>query len=44
MERGRHHLADLRPPDIGLLGYTLNHMGIDYNYVSNEFDAWAPSS
>jgi glycerol transport system permease protein len=28
-------------PDIGLLGYTLNHMGIDYNYVSNDFDAWA---
>src|ERR1700726_171251 len=27
-------------PDIGLLGYTLNSMGIDYNYVSNEFDAW----
>jgi glycerol transport system permease protein len=28
-------------PDIGLLGYTLNHIGINYNYVSNEFDAWA---
>ena len=28
-------------PDIGLLGYTLNGLGIDYNYVSNEFDAWA---
>ena len=28
-------------PDIGLLGYTLNSLGIDYNYVSNEFDAWA---
>jgi len=21
-------------PDIGLLGYTLNHLGINYNYVS----------
>ena len=28
-------------PDIGLLGYVLNNIGIDYNYVSNEFDAWA---
>ena len=28
-------------PDIGLLGYALNNIGIDYNYVSNEFDAWA---
>ena len=28
-------------PDIGLLGYTLNSLGIEYNYVSNEFDAWA---
>src|ERR1700676_3242529 len=28
-------------PDIGLLGYVLNHIGINYNYVSNEFDAWA---
>src|SRR5437879_9531651 len=28
-------------PDIGLLGYTLHGLGIDYNYVSNEFDAWA---
>ena len=27
-------------PDIGLLGYWLNHFGIDYNYVSNEIDAW----
>ena len=27
-------------PDIGLLGYALNHLGIDYNYVSNDFDAW----
>ena len=27
-------------PDIGLLGYVLNHIGIDYNYVSNEIDAW----
>src|ERR1700746_2953443 len=27
--------------DIGLLGYVLNHIGINYNYVSNEFDAWA---
>ena len=28
-------------PDIGLLGYVLNSIGINYNYVSNEFDAWA---
>ncbi len=28
-------------PDIGLLGYALNSMGLHYNYVSNEFDAWA---
>jgi glycerol transport system permease protein len=28
-------------PDIGLMGYVLNHIGLDYNYVSNEFDAWA---
>src|SRR3569833_3981546 len=28
-------------PDIGLLGYVLNNIGIDYNYVSNDFDAWA---
>jgi glycerol transport system permease protein len=28
-------------PDIGLLGYVLNSIGISYNYVSNEFDAWA---
>ena len=28
-------------PDIGLLGYVLNNIGINYNYVSNEFDAWA---
>jgi len=27
-------------PDIGLLGYVLNAIGIDYNYVSNEIDAW----
>ena len=27
-------------PDIGLLGYALNGIGIDYNYVSNAFDAW----
>jgi glycerol transport system permease protein len=26
--------------DIGLLGYTLNAMGIDYNYTSNVVDAW----
>ena len=26
--------------DIGLLGYTLNAMGIEYNYVSNVSDAW----
>jgi glycerol transport system permease protein len=28
-------------PDIGLLGYVLNNIGISYNYVSNDFDAWA---
>jgi glycerol transport system permease protein len=27
-------------PDIGLLGYTLNHLGLNYNYVSNDIDAW----
>ncbi|WP_257166092.1 carbohydrate ABC transporter permease [Bradyrhizobium sp. SRS-191] len=27
-------------PDIGLFGYVLNHIGLDYNYVSNEADAW----
>ena len=27
--------------DIGLLGYTLNAMGVDYNYVADPFDAWA---
>ncbi|NQY20130.1 MAG: sugar ABC transporter permease [Campylobacteraceae bacterium] len=26
--------------DIGLLGYTLASMGIDYNYTQNVFDAW----
>ena len=26
--------------DIGLLGHTLAALGIDYNYVSNAFDAW----
>ena len=26
--------------DIGLLGFTLNHLGIDYNYVSDPVDAW----
>ena len=26
--------------DIGLLGQTLASLGIDYNYVSNAFDAW----
>ena len=26
--------------DIGLLGYTLNWLGIDYNYVANPLDAW----
>jgi glycerol transport system permease protein len=28
-------------PDIGLLGYVLNGMGLNYNYVSNDLDAWA---
>lgn len=27
--------------DIGLLGHTLNAIGIDYNYVRNPLDAWA---
>ena len=27
-------------PDIGLLGYTLNSLGINYNYVANPIDAW----
>ncbi|HEY5819067.1 MAG TPA: sugar ABC transporter permease [Mesorhizobium sp.] len=26
--------------DIGLLGYTLNALGVDYNYVNDSFDAW----
>ncbi|MGB3501640.1 MAG: sugar ABC transporter permease [Mesorhizobium sp.] len=26
--------------DIGLLGYVLNGMGVDYNYVSDPVDAW----
>jgi glycerol transport system permease protein len=26
--------------DIGLFGYTLNSMGMDYNYASNPIDAW----
>jgi glycerol transport system permease protein len=26
--------------DIGLLGYTLNALGIDYNYVNDPVDAW----
>jgi glycerol transport system permease protein len=26
--------------DIGLLGYTLDQLGIDYNYTQNIFDAW----
>ncbi|MER8983897.1 sugar ABC transporter permease [Mesorhizobium sp. M0843] len=26
--------------DIGLLGYYVNAMGIDYNYVQDPFDAW----
>jgi len=28
-------------PDIGLLGYVLNSLGLNYNYVSNDLDAWA---
>ncbi|EFL89380.1 carbohydrate ABC transporter permease [Ahrensia sp. R2A130] len=27
--------------DIGLLGYSMTQLGIDYNYTSNIFDAWA---
>jgi glycerol transport system permease protein len=26
--------------DIGLLGYAMNRLGIDYNYVNDPFDAW----
>ncbi len=26
--------------DIGLMGYTLDAMGLDYNYVQDPFDAW----
>ena len=26
--------------DIGLLGYTMNALGLDYNYVNDPFDAW----
>jgi glycerol transport system permease protein len=26
--------------DIGLFGWTLNNLGIDYNYTSNALDAW----
>jgi len=26
--------------DIGLLGYTLDKLGIDYNYTQDPFDAW----
>lgn len=26
--------------DIGLLGYTLTALGVNYNYVNNVFDAW----
>ncbi|MBU4529507.1 MAG: sugar ABC transporter permease [Hoeflea sp.] len=26
--------------DIGLLGYSLNALGFDYNYVNDPFDAW----
>ena len=28
-------------PDIGLLGYVLVKFGFNYNYVSNDIDAWA---
>src|SRR3989440_354606 len=28
-------------PDIGLLGYVLHKIGLNYNYVSNDLDAWA---
>jgi len=28
-------------PDIGLLGYSLNALGIDYNYTNQTFAAWA---
>jgi len=27
--------------DIGLLGYVLSQLGLEYNYASNVFDAWA---
>ncbi len=29
-----------RRADIGLLGYALNRLGIDYNYVADPLDAW----
>ena len=29
-----------RRSDIGLLGWTLNWLGFDYNYVANPIDAW----
>ena len=40
LERGRHHLAGLRPGRYRLLGYTLDKLGIDYNYTQDTFDAW----
>ena len=30
--------------DIGLLGYTLDALGIDYNYTQDTLDAWITSS
>jgi len=27
-------------PDIGLLGHTLNDLGLDYNYTRHPYDAW----
>jgi ABC-type Fe3+ transport system permease subunit len=40
VERGRHHLADLRPPDIGLLGYTLNGSASTTTTSPTSLDAW----
>ena len=41
VERGRHHLADLRRgPTSACSATTLNSLGIDYNYIANPLDAW----
>jgi glycerol transport system permease protein len=40
LERGGHHLADLGRTDIGLLGATLERLGIDYSYTGDATQAW----